>query len=372
MYSPYSIDKPGKIDLFVDDRAKNDLVLANQWLKRYEDSPNTFESYRKEVARFLLWLSDGGVVLNELSHEHLSAYFQHLKDPSPEWTSDAKRSIHDPDWKPFSKPLSESSIRLAKNIINNMLNWLVAADHIRKNPMVLLKKRAKAKGNVKLERFLTDSQVLFILETIELMPERNAKDVEIKARNRWLFCALYYSMLRISEITNAMTSDIRHETGADGHKKYWIRVTGKGGRVDDVPIPDEMIEEFERYVSATSRKVTANTALPLIMRTSHYGKAEPMTRSGVHLMFKKILAMASTRMIDLGMASEAAQLEKSSAHWIRHTAGSALARKGANIVDIRDSMRHSDISTTSIYMHGDKERLHDVVNTLHKLPVRKD
>lgn len=368
MNSLYSINEGIKASVLQDKTYLPDAKVCDRWLSRYYDSKKTYESYRKEVNRFLLWTVSNEILLNKLTHEHLIAYLDTLKNPDDSLISKSKRSISDIEWKPFSKPLSESSIQLAKRIVNLLLDWLVAADYIRKNPMALIKKRAKSKGNLKLERFLTDDQMSFILSHIGSREERNGRDHELKARDRWIVCALYYSMLRISEFSNAMNTDVRVDT-VEGKKQYWLRVIGKGGRIDEIPMPDKMMDEYQRYLLSVNLKPTGE--YPLIMRSGSHDKSQKMTRSGVHLAFKKILTGAANKMELDGMPFDARTLRSASAHWIRHTAGSSLARNGANIVDVRDSMRHSDISTTSIYMHGDKMKLHNVINAIHHIPENK-
>lgn len=51
-------------------------------------------------------------------------------------------------------------------------------------------------------------------------------------------------------------------------------------------------------------------------------------------------------------------------HDLRHTFASWLAQTGATAQDIRDVMRHSQISTTSRYMHLDQQRLQEVTSRI--------
>ena len=71
-----------------------------------------------------------------------------LADPQPEnrWvsTSGCKRPRSDPDWPPFNGPLSPASQGQAQVILNSMFTWVVDAGYLRRNPMALLRQRAKS------------------------------------------------------------------------------------------------------------------------------------------------------------------------------------------------------------------------------------
>lgn len=47
-----------------------------------------------------------------------------------------------------------------------------------------------------------------------------------------------------------------------------------------------------------------------------------------------------------------AGVENVNAHKFRHTLGTHLAQAGCNIVDVRDKLRHSSLSVTTMYTHS--------------------
>lgn len=51
-------------------------------------------------------------------------------------------------------------------------------------------------------------------------------------------------------------------------------------------------------------------------------------------------------------------------HGLRHQYGSMLAENGANIVELRDLLRHSDVRVSERYLHSNNERLRQVANKL--------
>ena len=55
---------------------------------------------------------------------------------------------------------------------------------------------------------------------------------------------------------------------------------------------------------------------------------------------------------------------KAHLHALRHSFATHLLRQGVMLTEVRDLMRHSDISTTSRYLHSCPERLQDAVDRL--------
>jgi site-specific recombinase XerD len=98
------------------------------------------------------------------------------------------------------------------------------------------------------------------------------------------------------------------------------------------------------------------------------GAMKPMARSAIHEIVKKVVRDSATRLRAIGSEweSTAAHLEQASTHWMRHTAGSHLSEK-ADIKVVRDNLGHSNISTTSIYLHTEDDIRHDATAAVHKV-----
>jgi site-specific recombinase XerD len=50
----------------------------------------------------------------------------------------------------------------------------------------------------------------------------------------------------------------------------------------------------------------------------------------------------------------AERLANASTHWLRHTHGSHAVAGGVPLAIVRDNLGHSNIATTSIYVHSDR------------------
>ncbi|OXH83169.1 integrase, partial [Burkholderia multivorans] len=84
--------------------ATNDLDAVRAWLARFADTPTTFQNYRKEAERLLLWsVIACGKPLSSLTHEDLVVYRQFLLAPAPAdvWCANGgrKHPRGDPRWR---------------------------------------------------------------------------------------------------------------------------------------------------------------------------------------------------------------------------------------------------------------------------------
>jgi len=345
-------------------------VLA--WLARYQDSPATLASYRKESERLLLWcVYQHGKALSDLTHEDFLAYASFLEDPQPaeRWVMRVaqKASRASPQWRPFAKPLSEQSQRHALSILNCLFNWLVQAGYLAGNPLALRRRKAVAR-QAQVSRFLPQHHWEQVRATIEMLPGNTPRLAKRAARFRWLFSLLYIGGLRLSEVCNHSMEDFYSRRGADGRDRWWLEICGKGHKTRLVPATDELMSELMRYRRANQLTPLprAGENLPLLIPS--IGVARPMARSAVHELVKEIFRETATRLRALGTDQEAVatQLERVSAHWIRHTSGTHQSNN-MDLKAVRDNLGHANIATTSIYVHTEDDSRHDQTSNGHRI-----
>lgn len=356
--------------------AKDDLSAIHAWLATYQDSPKTFETYRKEALRLLLWAAHTvGKPISSLTHEDLMLYRKFIQDPQPAslWVNRHKRPIGHPDWRPFSGPLAASSQRQAMVILNTMFNWLVGAGYLAGNPLALSRKRDRRKrSGRRASRHLGRDLLESVFSHIEGMPQATTRDRKHRARCRWIFALLYLTGLRISEAVEHKMGDFYLEPDDTGAMCWWIDVRGKGGREDSIPVTDELIDELKRYRRAfdmPSDLPRHGESTPLIFSIGP--KRAKLTRQSLHRIIKIVLRNAAAGLRETGNEENAERLEKASAHWLRHSMGTHLMEEGAPLVDVRDLMRHENIATTNIYVHTDDKRKRKVMQEKHRLQRAK-
>jgi len=184
--------------------ACDDLAAVRAWLARVADKKTTFENYRKEAERLLLWaIVQLGKPLSSLTHEDLQQFRQFLQDPQPHarWVADGGRKYprHDPRWRPFYSTLRPSSQYQAMVIINALFAWLVEAGYLAGNPLSLSRQRAR-RSKPRITRYLDRELWNEVKLHIDSLPKDTPRERERYLRARWLFTLFYLGGLRISEV----------------------------------------------------------------------------------------------------------------------------------------------------------------------------
>lgn len=82
-----------------------------------------------------------------------------------------------------------------------------------------------------------------------------------------------------------------------------------------------------------------------------------MTRAAIHSIVKQVFKSTANRIRARGadMESSAQRVEQTSAHWLRHTAGSNMANNNVDLRHMRDNLGHESISTTNTYLHSSND-----------------
>lgn len=351
--------------------AQTDREAVAAWLARFIDSPNTLANARRESERLLLWaMIEAKKPLSVLTHEDFVRYRIFLANPSPaeNWIMPAGRKLprSHPQWRPFHGPLSPSSVRLSMTIVNSLFTWLVEAGHLSTNPLVLSRRRGFT-PKPKVVRFLDWESWAAVQTTILSMPENSAKEVAAKRRLRWIISLLFLCGLRISEAVSGLMGDFRFEDRHDGEPIWWLSVTGKGGKTRLVPASSELMDELALYRLANGlpARPTEGESTPLILPLVKTSEGKSLTRAAVHQLVKEVFLAAARHVESSGGPSERARkLRSASAHWLRHTAGSIMA-KSADLSHVRDTLGHVSLTTTNVYLHvEDFERHHSIVTSL--------
>ncbi len=351
--------------------ADNDIDALKAWLARFVDTKTTFDSYRKEAERLLLWtVCELGKPLSSLTHEDLLVYQRFLSAPSERWIMKTGRKVAraDPAWRPFAGPLSATSQRQSIVILNALFSWLVNAGYLAGNPLALSRQRQR-KAKPRITRFLDESLWNEIKRYIETLPQETPRERAHYQRSRWLFSLLYLCGLRISEVVGHTMDVFYCQRDRDGRERWWLEITGKGDKTRLVPATSELMGELVQYrmMHGLPPYPTPGESTPLLMPIS--GKSRLLTRSAAHQLVKEIFAQAAQNLRLRGpeYIAKAIALEKASAHWLRHTAGSSMVDGEMDLRYVRDNLGHESIATTSLYLHSEDTKRHQATEDKHRL-----
>ncbi|WNC91626.1 tyrosine-type recombinase/integrase [Paraburkholderia sp. FT54] len=353
--------------------ATNDLDAVRAWLSNYADTRTTFDNYRKEAERLLLWaVVQLGKPLSSLTHEDLLMFKAFLVDPQPEsrWvsTTGGKYPRGDERWRPLNGPLSPASQRQALIILNAMFTWLVNAGYLRGNPMALLRQRAK-RSAPRVTRYLSTSLWDEVKVFVEQLPRETADERAYYARCRWLTTLFYLQGMRISEVAGGKMGAFSRRLGADGQDQWWLETLGKGNKERIVPASPELIQEMRLYRTGhgLAPLPARDEETPLVI--PFRGRNRCLSRSAIHDAIKSIFGNAAIWLRAKGaeFSDRADELERASAHWLRHTAGSHQADGGVDLRTIRDNLGHVSLNTTSLYLHTEDDVRHRETVDRHRM-----
>jgi site-specific recombinase XerD len=353
--------------------ATNDVDAIKAWLARFINTKTTFENYRKEAERLLLWSTlQLEKPFSSLTHEDLLAYQHFLADPQPaaRWIAQDGRKVarSHPAWRPFAGPLSPTSQRQAIVILNALFSWLVNAGYLAGNPLSLSRQRAR-KAKPRITRYLEENLWTEVKLTIDTMPQETLRQREHYYRLRWLFTLLYLCGLRISEVIGNTMGGFFMRRDKDGEERWWLEVTGKGSKTRIIPATKELMVELARYRREKGLPAfpMSGEETPLFLPVGN--QKRQITRGAVHTIIKKVFQDTAQRIRQRGTDFEAhAQLmEQASAHWLRHTAGSHMANNQVDLRHVRDNLGHESLQTTSGYLHSGDDERHKETEQKHKI-----
>jgi len=232
-----------------------------------------------------------------------------------------------------NRGLAANSIKRAVSSIRTYHNFLSAEGHMEDNPAQLVD---TPKIPRKLPNVLTIQEIDKILGII---PE----NAPMAQRDLAIFEMMYSCGLRVTELCDFKISDILWDS-------EMIRVQGKGSKQRFVPIGPIARENLKNYLN--HERNTLADKNPNVAEVFLSRNGRKLTRMMIWVLLKKW--------------TESAEIKKEvSPHTLRHSFATHLLEGGADLRSVQEMLGHTDITTTQIYTHLDKEHLKDVHRTYH-------
>ena len=332
--------------------ADNDYQAVQAWLSLHE-SGATLRAYRKEAERLILWgILERGRALSSLTVEDAVAYRAFLRRPSPasRWVGPS-RPRTSPEWRPFGGPLSARSVAYAVSVIGALYRWLMEQGYLLANPFSGIKVRGASKARVMNTSHVFTQGEWGIVRAIADALEWSYGWTEPAARRlRFILDFAYATGLRAAELVGVTLRSIV----TDDHDDHWLQFTGKGSKVGKVALPPLARSALDRYLMQRGLPTTRaqwDLKTPLIDSLDQLG-GTGITATRLLVILKKFFGIAAKQM-ETEHPALTEKLQQATTHWMRHTHATHALAMGAELVTVRDNLRHSSISTTSIYLHGD-------------------
>lgn len=337
-------------------RATTDAQAVAQWLAEYRDTPQTWRAYRREARRLLLWLDEQGASLDDVDRETLRRFEAFLADPPASWIGHTRPEGH-PDWRPFRGALSPASRRQALVILQGLYGWLVEAGWVAHNPFRLMRDKSRRLNNQggRIERYLEKDLWDWFWQWLSRPP---AAEAALRAhyeheRLRFVFGFAYLLAPRIGEITAARMDDFFTREG-----RLWWRVVGKGGKLAEVPVPDDFTDCLKQWRSALGLAALPAHDDPTPLIRALDGR-RGISDNQLYRLIRRAFTQGAEALADEGGSAAAVEtLRLATPHWLRHTSITHQAQAGIGLHYLAESARHSRLDTTSRYLHTEDARWH--------------
>ena len=160
----------------------------------------------------------------------------------------------------------------------------------------------------------------------------------------------YASGLRVTELVSLPTDalNLTSET---------LLISGKGGKERLVPLTSSAMNAIAADERVRTDFLKGNNTSKFLFPSR--SKQGYLTRRRLGQLLKELAIQAG---LDPTIISP---------HILRHAFASHLLNRGADLRSLQKMLGHSDISTTQIYTHVQKERLHAVISSYHPM-AKKD
>ena len=359
-------------------RRRQPDIGVEQGLDWLQALSHTQRAYRKEAERFLLWaVVHRGKALSSMSNEDCIEYRDFLADPQPRsrWCGQRSRERWSPMWRPFEGALSVSARRHAVTILKNLYGFLADQNYLMGNPWSAVGVPKSQGPKVNAGRSLTVAQWRFVRQQLDMLATTSAN-----TRLAFGLNLLYATGLRLSEVVAAGVDDLQWvEYPADASDDepvsgWMLRVIGKGQRLREVPVPQDVVSELGKYLQ--SRQLDpdpgniGNQGAHLLGKASDAAERAPglqqsaqridpregIAASTFYDQIKAFFADCASVLRSQGDVKGAARLAKASTHWMRHSHASHAIARGMPIEIAQQNLGHASLATTTVYVTTESRR----------------
>ncbi|PTT03604.1 site-specific tyrosine recombinase XerD [Pedobacter sp. HMWF019] len=276
-------------------------------------SGNSVDAYLNDVAKLTQYLDAANLNLQvkEIHTEHLKTFLVWLHELGV---------------------LPNTQARIISGL-KAYFGYLLLENLIQSDPSELLE-------TPKVRRKLPD--VLTIHEINELIGAIDASKPE-GMRNKAIIEVLYGCGLRVSELVGLKISDLNFES-------EFIKVTGKGNKERIIPIGTTALHLIRIYITEIRVHLNIKKGNEDFIFLNRTGTS--LSRISVFTMIK-------------GLAERIGLNKSISPHTLRHSFATHLVEGGADLRAVQEMLGHSNITTTEIYTHLDRDYLQGIITQFH-------
>lgn len=184
-------------------------------------------------------------------------------------------------------------------------------------------------------------EVLNLEEVERLLEAPDLKTIQ-GMRDRAILEIMYATGMRVSEVAGVRLAEVNTDVG-------FVRCLGKGNKERIVPLGRKASEAILRYLERSRPSLLKKGAAQELF----------LNRSG-----KRISRISLWKLIK-AYARQAHIKKPIRPHILRHSFATHLLERGADLRSVQEMLGHSDISTTQIYTHVNRDRLRSIHKAFH-------
>ncbi|SAK72740.1 site-specific tyrosine recombinase XerD [Caballeronia calidae] len=285
-----------------------DLFCDALWLE-HGLAKNSLEAYRRDLKLFAEWLGKTrGAPLDAAGEADMNGYMAARRGDK---ATSANRRL---------------------SVFRRYYAWALREHRTTADPTLKLR---SAKQPPRFPSTLNEAQVEALL---------GAPDIEtpLGLRDRTMLELMYASGLRVTELVTLKTVELGLNEGV-------VRVMGKGSKERLIPFGETAHDWLERYLRNSRPALLGPRSADALFVTA---RGEGMTRQQFWNIIKR-------------HAMNGGVHAPLSPHTLRHAFATHLLNHGADLRVVQLLLGHSDISTTQIYTHVARERLHKLHREHH-------
>jgi len=272
---------------------------------------NSLEAYGHDLKRYLHFLRARGIsTWKRVGREEVIAFLSLLK----------------------AQGFSSRTISRNTTSLRIFHQYLVSEGNLSRDPTLYLDSPKIWK---RLPSVLSQEEVEVLLESIDT-------NSPLGIRDRAALELLYAAGLRVSELLTLKVENIFLEEG-------FVRCMGKGGKERLVPIGRKAREWVSRYLGLIRPLLTKERRTDVFLLNA---RGSSLSRMGFWKILDRYVRKAGIK-------------RKVSPHTLRHSFATHLLEGGADLRSVQEMLGHTDISTTQVYTHVDREYLKEVHRTYH-------
>jgi len=274
-------------------------------------SPRTTSSYYADLRDAQYFLAGKGSDLFDATEASLMEYLAHLR----------------------RRGLKDTTLRRRRSALSTWFGFLQSEGLRSDNPIRRLPAQRRRRP---LPKMLGEGEVEVLLNAPETA-------TSIGLRDKCMLEMLYATGLRVSELVSLRIAQVDQSA-------MLVRVVGKGDKERMVPFGEIAADWLAKWLNERQRIYEA-MASPFLF-PGRGGRA--MTRQNFWQRLKRYARHAGLRQMP-------------SPHTLRHAFATHLLNHGADLRAVQMLLGHANISTTEIYTHVSRARLHEAVNRAHPL-----